>query len=85
VRVPDQLSLISFDDGPGMRLSVPALTAVRQPTSDMASKAAQLLIEASAAGGKPGRSTHVVPFELVERASCAAPPAPARQSSTRRT
>jgi LacI family transcriptional regulator len=87
VAVPDQLSLISFDDGPSMRLSIPALTAVRQPTSEMASKAAQLLIEASAAGGKLGKSEHVVPFELVERASCAPPPAAvsvAAQPSARR-
>lgn len=72
VAVPDQLSIVSYDDTPTMLYSTPPLTAVRHPTAAMAAKAAELLLDAGAASG---RSDTVVPFEFIHRASCAPPPA----------
>ena len=81
IAVPEQLSIISYDDTASMRFCTPPLTAIRQPTSEMAAKAAQLLVDASAAGGKPGTSDTQVPFTLVVRGSCAPPLASASASA----
>ncbi|MBB5744821.1 LacI family DNA-binding transcriptional regulator [Brevundimonas variabilis] len=67
IRVPD-LSVISFDDTPGVRLSVPGLTSVRQPISEMAAKAAELLIGVSRTG-ETAPSDHLLPFGLEVRGS----------------
>ena len=67
IRVPD-LSLVSFDDTPGVRLSVPGLTSVRQPISEMAAKAAELLIGVSKSG-EASPSDHLMPFGLEVRGS----------------
>ncbi len=44
VRVPDEISVVGFDDIPTSELLEPPLTAVRQPTYRMGAKAAGLLI-----------------------------------------
>lgn len=44
LRVPDDLSLISFDNTPVVRFTVPQLTAVDQPIAATFSKAVELLI-----------------------------------------
>ncbi|NJC33045.1 LacI family transcriptional regulator [Sphingomonas jejuensis] len=66
--VPGDLSIISFDDTPITRFSVPPLTAIAQPIAAMASRAAELLIEAR---GQPAETAEasVLPFRLVARAS----------------
>lgn len=69
--VPADLSIVSFDDTPGVRLSVPALTSIQQPISEMAARAAELLIAAS----KDGPSVpvdHLMPFRLIVRGSTTA-------------
>lgn len=70
VRVPEDLSLVSFDDTPVVKFSVPPLTAVTQPVAAMAAAAADLLIQA-AAGREPGRERRVIPFTLAVRGSTA--------------
>jgi LacI family transcriptional regulator len=72
VSVPEQLSIVSYDDTPTMLFSTPPLTAVRHPTAAMAARAAELLLDATAGGDK---SDIVVPFEFIQRASCAPPAA----------
>lgn len=69
LRVPE-LSLVSFDDTPGVRLSVPGLTSIRQPISDMAAKAAELLIGVSKTGDATP-TDHLLPFGLEIRGSTA--------------
>ena len=44
VRIPDDLSLVGFDDAPIATRMNPSLTTVRLPTRDMARTAAELLI-----------------------------------------
>lgn len=73
IAVPNALALVSFDDSPGVRLSVPPLTSVRQPIAEMAGKAAEILIAASKDGDGP-LEDHLTPYRLVVRASSAALP-----------
>jgi LacI family transcriptional regulator len=70
IAVPSGLSIISFEDTPGVRFSVPPLTAIRQPTQAMIARASEKLIETSK-GGK-GCGAYELPFELVIRASTGA-------------
>ncbi len=66
-RVPDEISLVSLEDTPGVRLSVPPMTAIRQPTAAMIAKACNGLIATSA--GESGFGRYEVPFELIVRES----------------
>ena len=56
LRVPDDLSVISFEDTPGVRFSVPPLTAIRQPTAAMIAKACEQLIAIQPGQEAAGRS-----------------------------
>lgn len=73
VRVPEDLSLISFEDSPGVRFTVPPLTAIHQPVAKMFTAACSSLI--AIVQGEASPAPHVIPFELVVRASTG--PAPA--------
>lgn len=68
LNLPGDLSLISFDDSPGVHFSAPPLTAVRQPIAEMAARSAELLI-AIVAGAEPKGSEHKLDFELIIRES----------------
>lgn len=72
ITVPRDLSIVSFDDTPTVRLAMPPLTAINQPIAAMTAKAAALLIAAKKNGAAtPGE--HVVPFGLEVRKSTAPP------------
>jgi LacI family transcriptional regulator len=45
LRIPDQISIVGFDDMPWAALLQPPLTAVAQPTYELGRKAAELLLE----------------------------------------
>lgn len=47
--VPDDFSVVGFDDLPESRWATPALTTVRQPLSEMAATALRLLVRLMAA------------------------------------
>lgn len=72
VRVPEQCSVIGFDDVAPAALYCPALTTIRQPMEAMGSAAAALVVETINAGleKKPARAIHrkVVP-DLIVRES----------------
>jgi LacI family transcriptional regulator len=72
IEVPRALSVISFEDTPGVRFSVPPLSAVRQPTSQMIACACRKLIEGVADGRVSG--SFEIPYELVVRATTGPPP-----------
>jgi LacI family transcriptional regulator len=76
VAVPEQLSIVSFDDTPIVKFSHPALTAITQPIAAMAAEAANLLIRAKSGEGDLPTSK-VLPFDLAVRESTAPPPRPA--------
>lgn len=67
LNVPGDLSLVSFEDTPGVRLSVPPMTAIAQPTAAMIAKACSGLIAASSGEEASGR--YQLPFEFIERDS----------------
>lgn len=69
LRVPEDLSIISFEDTPGVRFSVPPLTAIRQPTAEMIGLACARLIAAQT--GEPAHGSYPLPYRLVERATSA--------------
>lgn len=71
LRVPDDVSIISFEDTPGVRFSVPPLTAVRQPTAAMIAKACEKLIALSK--GENAYGSFQLPFDLVIRESTGSP------------
>lgn len=72
LRVPDDISVVGFDDLPEASWPAPALTTVRQPLSDMARMAVQLLVGAMA-GEKPEALRTELPTRLIVRGSTAPP------------
>ncbi len=70
-RVPDDLSIVGFDDVPRAATSTPPLTTVRQPIVDKGRLAAELLLEQIDSGI---RRRIELPIELIVRASTAPPP-----------
>jgi LacI family transcriptional regulator len=73
LRVPQEVSVVGFDDLPEMRWSAPPLTTVRQPLAEMGKVAARTVLRQ--ARGKEIDSPRVeLATELVVRASTAPPP-----------
>jgi DNA-binding LacI/PurR family transcriptional regulator len=74
VRVPEQLSVVGFDDIPLAEVTVPSLTTVRQPMRQLSQLAVGRLLELIASPSeKPGKPQVVTP-KLVLRGSTAPPP-----------
>ncbi|MEH3039091.1 MAG: LacI family DNA-binding transcriptional regulator [Sphingomonas paucimobilis] len=74
LRVPDDLSVISFDDTPIARFATPPLTAVMQPIAAVATLAVERIIAEQAQGEMPADPVYVA-AELAVRGSTAPPPA----------
>ncbi|MEW9552698.1 LacI family DNA-binding transcriptional regulator [Nonomuraea sp. NPDC050783] len=73
LRVPDDLSVVGFDDMPSVRWTIPPLTTVRQPLTEMAAAATSMLL--TLAQGEPLPQSRVeLATELVVRDSTAPPP-----------
>jgi LacI family transcriptional regulator len=69
--VPDDLSVIGFDNVPESAMASPPLTTIRQPLQQMGAEALRLLVDLLAG---IERETHVrLPTDLVVRASCTPP------------
>ena len=71
LQVPQDLSLISFDNTPLVRFTQPPLTAIDQPIAATMSAAVDLIIEAQK-GDRQTLGLTVIPASLVERGSVAA-------------
>ncbi|MEU9451300.1 substrate-binding domain-containing protein [Streptomyces sp. NPDC048277] len=74
LRVPEDVSVVGFDDLPEARWGTPALTTVRQPLGEMAATALRLLVRLMH-GDRPEGTRTELSTRLVERASTAPPPA----------
>ncbi|MGX5186889.1 LacI family DNA-binding transcriptional regulator [Streptomyces avermitilis] len=72
LRVPDDISVVGFDDLPEARWASPGLTTVRQPLAEMAATALRLLVRMMA-GERPEGTRTELSTRLVERASTAPP------------
>ncbi len=69
IAVPDQISVVGFDDSPLAAHARPALTTVRQPARDKGRIAARELI--ARVSGAQGGAHHMLPTTLVMRESTA--------------
>ncbi len=73
-RIPEDVSIIGFDDTPSARAAVPPLTTVRQDIVRMARAAVDLAIEALSTEAMPEPPPYVLcPVELIIRQSTAPP------------
>jgi DNA-binding LacI/PurR family transcriptional regulator len=79
VTVPEELSVVGFDDSPVALHATPPLTTVAQPHEEKGRLAARWLMEEVERGQRPeeGRRRAILPTELVVRESTA--PAPGRR------
>jgi LacI family transcriptional regulator len=76
LRLPEQLSVVGFDDAPVASMIWPTLTTIRQPVASMARSAVDMVIESA-----PKRNGWPTPlpdrtlnYELIKRCSAAPPP-----------
>lgn len=76
VRVPDQLSVVGFDDIPESASTTPPLTTVRQEIQQLGAVAMRLLLDLlDGVGASVGAATHErLPTSLVVRGSTTRPP-----------
>jgi LacI family xylobiose transport system transcriptional regulator len=74
LRIPEDLSVVGFDDLPLARWVGPPLTTVRQPLVEMAETAARLALDLGR-GEQPAATRVDLATSLVVRSSTAAPPA----------
>lgn len=70
LHIPEDLSVVGFDDLPTARWASPPLTTIRQPLVQMASAAARLVLRL-AAGEHPAQTRIELATELVVRSSTA--------------
>ncbi len=87
IRVPQDCSVVGFDDVPPAFVSTPALTTIRQPLKEMGLLAAQWALEAIDAreqcAQSPVHLSKATP-ELVVRATTAPPPASGTSAARRK-
>jgi len=75
--VPEDLSVVGFDDGPSAASAWPRLTTVHQPIAERANAATEMLIEGFGDERFRGRTlARQLDYRVVERASTAPPPNP---------
>jgi len=73
LRVPDDISVVGFDDVQISRFLDPPLSTVAQPVEEMGREAMTMLLELLREGEGPPRK-HILPTNLVIRGSTARPP-----------
>jgi LacI family transcriptional regulator len=73
LKVPHDISLVTFDDAPFAEYLASPLSVVRQDIEAIGHCAAELLIEQIRTGRKPQQLLHRIPVEFVERESIGSP------------
>ncbi|WP_331460169.1 substrate-binding domain-containing protein [Bifidobacterium longum] len=74
ISLPEQLSIIGFDDVYPAASMCPSLTTIRQPFDLIARQCIDLILEARE--GKVEQNYFIFPTQLVERESCVSPARP---------
>ena len=74
IAVPEELSIVGFDDSEISRIVWPRLTTVRQPVFEMAVAATDMLLDQLDGGATMTAATRWHAHELLVRESAAAPP-----------
>ncbi len=72
LRVPDDISVVGFDDNEQASHLVPALTTIRQPIAELGAVAAEILLDVIS-GDVEQPVQRVLPYSLVVRRSCGTP------------
>ena len=80
LRVPEDVSVIGFDDITTATFCIPALTTVRQPLIKMGQIAAQTLLDRIEGNGEYMREIAVEPEFVVRNSTCATKPAELRRT-----
>jgi LacI family transcriptional regulator len=73
LKVPDDISVVAFDDLPEEWIAEPFLTVARQPAYEIGHTAATLLLDLITGARQPRGESVVLPFELIIRRSSAPP------------
>jgi len=73
VRLPEDVSVVGYDDLPVAAVVDPPLTTVHQPMQEVGAVAAGLLLDQLGGREAVPASTHLLPTELVLRGSVTAP------------
>ena len=84
IRVPEDLSVVGFDDIRFSQYVRPRLTTIRSPVERLAQMGVELLFERLAGTAGPAR-TEVLPVELIVRESAGPPASAAAPPARRRT
>ena len=74
VSIPDELSVIGFDNIEVCDLIHPPLTTIHQPMREVGARAAGFVLDQIAGGAAPVPEAHLLPAVLVARQSVAPPP-----------
>jgi LacI family transcriptional regulator len=83
VSLPDDVSIIGFDDISPLHLFAPPLTAIRQPVRALGQRALSLLLETNWQDPEPQFGQEILPVEIVVRKSVAPPPRGTKQRVNR--
>ncbi|QWU13561.1 transcriptional regulator, LacI family [Paenibacillus sophorae] len=70
VSVPEDVSIMGFDDIPIAGAYRPALTTIRQPVYDLGAGSAQMLLKQIREKDNYIREAKILPHEIIERESC---------------
>lgn len=81
LKVPDDVSIVSLENSPGVGFCQPPLTAIDQPVAETTALAVELIINALNGAPQP-ENVIVQPATLIERESVAPPQIPARLKET---
>jgi LacI family transcriptional regulator len=73
LRIPEDVSLVAFDDLPALLVLEPFFTVASQPALEMGQKGTELLLARLAGGGPEGPQEIVLPTTLIIRRSSAVP------------
>jgi LacI family transcriptional regulator len=73
LKVPQDVSLVTFDDTPFAEFLASPLSVIRQDVEAIGCRAAELLIEQIRTGRKPRKPLHRVPVDFLARDSIGAP------------
>lgn len=72
LRIPDDISLVGFDNAPWTSVTDPGITVISQPSRELGALSARILIDRIEGVAAP-TAVHVLPQELIERGSVAPP------------
>ncbi|MCC5910376.1 MAG: substrate-binding domain-containing protein [Clostridiaceae bacterium] len=70
IKVPDEMAVVVFDDLPMASLLEAPLTVVAQPTYEIGTTSARMLIERIESKVKPKHEQKILPCQLIVRQSC---------------